>query len=45
MMGHLSQATQLQSEHPSAIRVHCLARCLNLCFQDAAKNVSQLEMH
>ena len=38
MMGHLTGvATQLKKEEPSAIEVHCLAHCLNLCLQDAAK--------
>ena len=38
IMGHLTGvAKQLQSEHPAAIKVHCLAHCLNLCLQDAAK--------
>ena len=38
MMGHLSGvAKQLQSEQPSAIKVHCLAHSLNLCLQDTAK--------
>ena len=30
-------AKQIQSEYPAAIKVHCLAHCLNLCLQDAAK--------
>ena len=38
MMGHLrGVATQLENEEPAALRVHCLAHCLNLCLQDAAK--------
>ena len=38
MMGHLrGVATQLRKEEPTAIHVHCLAHCLNLCLQDAAK--------
>ena len=38
MMGHLSGvAIQLQSEQPSAIKVHCLVHSLNLCLQDTAK--------
>ena len=37
-MGHLTGvATQLKKEEPSAIEVICLAHCLNLCLQDAAK--------
>ena len=46
MMGHLSGvAKQLQSEQPSAIKVHCLAHSLNLCLQDTAKkNINQLEV-
>ena len=32
MMGHLrGVATRIQEEQPSAINVHCLAHCLNLC--------------
>ena len=38
MMGHLTGvATQIQSDHKAAIRVHCLAHSLNLCLQDAGK--------
>ena len=38
MLGHLRGfATQLRKEEPTAIHVHCLAHCLNLCLQDAAK--------
>ena len=38
MMGHLrGVATVIENEHPSAIKVHCFAHCLNLCLQDAAK--------
>ena len=37
-MGHLRDvATQIQTEEKAAIRVHCLAHCLNLCLQDAAR--------
>ena len=36
--GHLrGVATQLESDHPAALKVHCLARTLNLCLQGAAK--------
>ena len=39
MMGRLrGVATQIQVEHKAAISIHCLAHCLNLCLQDAAKN-------
>ena len=38
MMGYLrGVATVIENEHPSAIKVHCFAHCLNLCLQDAAK--------
>ena len=38
MMGHLrGVATVTETEHPSDIRVHCFAHCLNLCSQDAAR--------
>ena len=38
MMGQLQGvATLLEKEQPSAIRVHCLAHCLNLCLQDVTK--------
>ena len=38
MLGHLKGvATQMRKEEPTAIHVHCLAHCLNLCLQDAAK--------
>ena len=38
MMGHLrGVGTQIQAEEVTAISVHCLAHCLNLCLQDAAK--------
>ena len=30
-------ATRIQEEEPSAIHVHCLAHCLNLCLQDVAR--------
>ena len=37
MMGRLTGvAKQIQNEYPAALRVHCLAHCLNLCLQDAA---------
>ena len=45
MMGHVSGVTtQIQKEEPAAIKVHCLAHCLNLCMQGAAKNAIQFEM-
>ena len=38
MMGHLTGvARQIQNKYPAALKVHCLAHCLNLCLQDAAK--------
>ena len=38
MMGRLTGvAKQIQDEQPSAIKVHCLAHCLNLCLQDVAR--------
>lgn len=38
MSGHLSGvATRIKNEHPAALHVHCLAHCLNLCLQDAAR--------
>ena len=30
-------ATQIKSVEPKALHVHCLAHCLNLCLQDAAR--------
>ena len=33
-------ATRVQEVEPSAIHVHCLAHCLNLCLQDVAKQCS-----
>ena len=30
-------AKQIQNKYPAALRVHCLAHCLNPCLQDAAK--------
>ena len=33
-------ATRIQEVEPSAIHVHCLAHCLNLCLQDVAKQCS-----
>ena len=38
MSGHLrGVATRLKTEEPAALHVHCLAYCLNLCLQDAAR--------
>ena len=38
MMGKLrGVATQLRSEEPAAIAVHCFAHCLNLCLQDVSR--------
>ena len=33
-------ATHIQEVEPSAMHVHCLAHCLNLCLQDVAKQCS-----
>ena len=36
--GHISGvAKRFQDENPSAISVHCLAHCINLCVQDIAR--------
>ena len=38
MMGHLRDvATRIQEEQPSAIKVHCLAQCLNLGLQSVSR--------
>ena len=38
MMGHQrGVATQIQAEEETAISVHCLAHCLNLCLQDTSR--------
>lgn len=38
MAGHVSGvAARIKSEQPSALHVHCLAHCLNLCLQDASR--------
>ena len=38
MSGHpCGVAAQIKSEQPTALHVHCPARCLNLCLQDAAR--------
>ncbi|KAK3095241.1 hypothetical protein FSP39_012040 [Pinctada imbricata] len=38
MSGHLSGvAKQIQDQSPSALGVHCLAHCINLCVQDVTK--------
>ena len=45
MMGHLRKvATTLQNEQVSAIRVHCLSRCLNLCLQDVARKCQPVKI-
>ena len=45
MMEHLwGIATQLQSEQPLAIQVHCFAHYLNLCLQYAPEKGDQFEM-
>lgn len=39
MSGHLrGVAANIKSEQPAALHVHCLAHCLNLCLQDAARS-------
>ena len=41
MQGHISGvATQIQEVEPSAIRVHCLAHCTNLCLQTVGRNIN-----
>ena len=41
MQGHISGvATQIQNTEPSAIRVHCLAHCTNLCLQTMGRKVN-----
>lgn len=43
MSGHLrGVAAQIKSEQPAALHVHCLAHCLNLCLQDAARICSHI---
>ena len=43
MMGHLTGvAAQIQHEYPAALKVHCLAHCLNLCLQEAAKKCTPI---
>ena len=43
MSGHLrGVAAQIKSEQPAALHVHCLAHCLNLCLQDAARICSHV---
>ena len=35
-------ATQIQSENPAALPVHCFAHSLNLCLQDAGRQITVL---
>ena len=36
MSGHINEvAAQIQKEEPSALYVHCLAHCTNLCLQQS----------
>ena len=35
-------ATRFAKENPSALQVHCLAHCLNLCVQDVARQCSSV---
>lgn len=45
MMGHLrGVATTLQNEQASAIRVHCLSHCLNLCLQDVVRKCQPIKI-
>ena len=38
MQGHRSGlGTQIQEEEPAAIKIHCLAHCINLCLQDVSR--------
>ena len=39
---HKGVATQIRHENPAAIPVHCFAHCLNLCLQDAGRQISLL---
>ena len=42
MQGHIISgvATQIQNTEPSAIRIHCLAHCTNLCLQTMGRKVN-----
>ncbi len=43
MSGHLrGVAAQIKREQPAVLHVHCLAHCLNLCLQDAARICSHV---
>ena len=43
MQGELKYlATRFAKENPSALHVHCLAHCLNLCVQDVARQCSSV---
>ena len=43
MSGHLrGVAARIKSKQPAALHVHCLAHCLNLCLQDAARICSHV---
>ena len=43
MSGHLcGVAAQIKRKQPAALHVHCLAHCLNLCLQDAARICSHV---
>jgi len=35
-------ATQIKHENPAALSVHCFAHCLNLCLQDAGRQIALL---
>ena len=41
MMGHINGvAARIQKDEPSAIYVHCLAHCTNLCLQTVGRQVA-----
>ena len=43
MAGHLrGVSARFKQQNPAAIFVHCLAHCLNLCLQDAAKKCKMI---
>ena len=35
-------ATQIKTENPAALPVHCFGHCLNLCLQDAGRQLPLL---
>ena len=41
--GHVQGvATRIAKEQPAALSVHCLAHCINLCVQDAARKIGPI---